>query len=140
MPIDIRQPFPKPHPNRRLLGQLAAGAVTSNGGILYEIVPVFGQSSVSARIKTSGNGGTIDMIFVGPDFDPAQAKDAIAFGSLKGTLYTTGNPAQVPVSAGTEVVITATPKGEGYVIIKFTGTVGAGAITFCDVASQPVCW
>lgn len=118
----------------RCKGQLAAGVVTSNGGILYEIHQVGGCARFKARIKTSGNGGTIDAFFVGPDVDiDVVVKNAPAFGSIVGTIYSTGGPAQVAVVAGTESQIFADCYGEGYVILKFTGTVGAGAITYCDV-------
>src|SRR4051812_13553228 len=88
-------------PPRRLKKNLAAGVATSNGGILWELVPVFGSARVKVRIKTASNGGTIELIPVGPDFDPDQAS-ATAFASLTGTPYTTGGPASVAVVAGTE--------------------------------------
>lgn len=122
----------------RSLG-LAVGKATANGTVQYEIVPVFGAATVSVRIKTATNGGTIDLFGVGPDFNPEQGiVDNLAFGSLVGTIYATGNPTQVAVAAATEVIITYTCKGESYLIIKFTGTVGAGTITYCDVCQQPL--
>lgn len=128
-----RSPDDIPRPSRRLTGNLAAGTATSNGGILWECVPVRGSARVKVRIKTSANGGTLDLIFVGPDFHSDQAA-ATAFASLNGTLYTTGNPAQVAVTAGTEAQISADCYGESYVVVKFTGTVGVGAITYCDIS------
>lgn len=129
--MPIRQPDDIPRPQRRLTGALATGAATSNGGILYEVVPVRGSARFRCRIKTAGNGGTLDLVFVGPDFDTAQT---VAYGSLAGTLYTTGNPAQVAVTAGTEATITTDCYGEGFLLVKFTGSGGAGTITFCDVS------
>jgi hypothetical protein len=126
-----RIPGDKPRPAIRLKGALKAGAATSNGGILYEIVPTRGSSRMRVRIKTATNGGSIDLIPVGPDFDPDQT---VAFGSLTGTLYTSGLPTQVGVTAGTETKIDLELYGENYVIVKFTGTVGAGTITFVDVS------
>lgn len=126
----FRQPRSEPRLLRRLAGALAPGTATSVGGILYEVVPCYGAAKMRVRIKTAANGGTLDTVFVGPDFDFTQT---VAFASLVGTLYTTGNPAQVAVSAGTEAMIDATCVGEGYLIVKFTGTVGAGTITYVDV-------
>lgn len=118
----------------RTLG-LAVGVVTANGQINYEVIPCFGAASISVRLKVSGNGGTLDLFSVGPDFNPEQgAVDNTAFASLVGTIHTSGNPSQVAITAGTEAIITWTGKGEGYLIIKYTGAVGAGAITYCDVA------
>jgi hypothetical protein len=130
----LRAPTSKPRPPVRLKNAsatgLGVGVATSNGGINYEIIPVFGAARVRVRIKVSGNGGAIDLVGVGPDFDPEQRP---AFGALTGTLYATGNPAQVPVIVATEATITMDLYGEGYVIVKYTGAVGAGAITYCDV-------
>ena len=97
-----RVPPDQSRPSYRLKGQLAAGAATSNGGILYELIPVRGSARVRVRIKTASNGGTLDLFFVGPDFNQQQAEDGVAYGSLTGTIYTTGNPTQVAVTAGTE--------------------------------------
>lgn len=120
-------------PARRLTGNLAAGTATSNGGVLYEVVPTHGAIRLRARIKTATNGGTIDLFAVGPDFNPDQAIAGVVYGSLVGTIYTTGNPTQVNVTAGTEAKIDYDCYGEAYVIVKFTGTVGAGTVTYCDV-------
>jgi hypothetical protein len=121
----------------RSLG-LGVGVATANGQINYEVIPIFGAASVSVRLKVATNGGTLDLFSVGPDFNPEQgAIDNTAFGSLVGTIHTTGNPSQVAVTAGTEAIITWTGKGEGYLIIKYTGAVGAGTITYCDVAQHP---
>lgn len=116
---------------RRLNGALKPGTATSNGGILYEVIPILGATRVTVRIKTATNGGNIDLIFAAPNFDPEQT---LAFASLAGTLYTTGNPTQVPVTAGTEARIQATCEGESFLIVKFTGSVGAGTITYVDVS------
>ena len=44
-----------------------------------------------------------------------------------------GNPAQVPILANTEAIATYSGKGEGWLIIKFSGT-AAGTVTYCDVS------
>lgn len=132
--MTLRVPQAKVHPARRLAGSFAPGTATANNGIIYAIVPVLGQASVSARIKTATQGGTIDIFFVGANFDPEQTA---AYASLVGTIYTTSSPTQVAVSAGTEALITAPCLGECYAIIKFVGG-GTGTITFCDVFTLPV--
>lgn len=130
---NVRVPQAKIRPLRRLLGALAPTTAFANTNVRYEIVPVLGAASLTARIKTGTAGGTIDIVFVGPDF---AADQTAAFASLVGTLYTSGNPTQVAVVAGTEVLITATCHGECFAIIKFTGT-GTGTITFVDVGMVP---
>lgn len=133
----IHTPQAKIRPLRRLGGQLAPTTAFANTNVKYAIVPVLGAASLTARIKTATAGGTIDIVFVGPDF-PSDQNDVgtLAFASLVGTLYTSGNPTQVAVVAGTEVLITATCHGECFAIIKFTGT-GTGTITFVDVGMVP---
>ncbi len=138
-----RMPEAKPRPAFRILTKaaqthgLGAGTVTANTAIQWALIPVFGSSTISARIKTATNGGTIDLVPVGPDFNVDQ-DPATAYASLTGTLYTSGGPTQVAVAAGTEALITMTLHGENYVLVKFTGTVGAGSITYCDICQQPV--
>lgn len=112
---------------------LGVGVVTANTQVNYEVVPLFGMSTVSVRLKVT-NTGTLDFFAVGPDFNPVQGtQDNTVFASLVGTIYTTGAPAQVPILANTEAIITFTGKGEGFGIVKFTGT-AAGVITYCDVS------
>lgn len=123
-----------PRPAFRLNGALKPGTATSNGGILYEIVPTLGSVKLVVRIKTATNGGAIDLIGAAPNLKPDQT---VAFASLVGTQYTTGNPTQVAVTAGTEATITYTLNGENYVIIKFTGSVGVGSIAYVDVSQVP---
>jgi hypothetical protein len=128
--MDQRQPAARSRPHRRLKGALAAGAAFVLNGILYEVIPVFGSARFKARIKTAAAGGTLDLVFVGPDFDPAQV---VAFASLAGTQYSTGNPTQVAVTAGTATEISTDCYGEGYLIVKFTGG-GTGTISYCDTS------
>src|SRR5581483_11444345 len=114
----------------------AAGAATANGQVNYEIIPVSGALSLRVRIKVATNGGTLDVFFLGPDFDLTQEQQGVAYGSLVGTIYATGNPTQVPITAGTEAKADVTLNGEEYAIIKYTGATGAGSITFCDVCQH----
>jgi hypothetical protein len=132
--IGARVPPDLSRPHVRLVGQLKAGAATSNGGILYELVPVRGAARLRVRIKTATNGGTLDVFFVGPDFNQQQSGDGVAYASLAGTIYTTGNGTQAAVTAGTEAKIDVDCYGESYALLKFTGTTGAGTITYVDVA------
>ncbi len=129
----IRTPQARARPARRLNGNLAPGAVTANGGVLWELVELFGAARARVRIKTVTNGGTIDIVFVGPDF-PFDQANATAYASLVGTKYSTGNPSQVAVTGGTEAKIDFDCYGEQRALVKFTGTVGAGAIGYCDVS------
>lgn len=138
----LRPPSPGAAPHRRFdtvrTFGLAAGTVTAAGQVQYEVVPLYGKTSVSVRLKVATNGGTLDFFGLGPDFNPAQANDNTTFASLVGTIYTTGNPAQVAVTAGTEALITYTGKGEHYGIVKYVGATGAGSITYADVSYQHI--
>lgn len=129
---NLRVPQPKIHPMFRAGAgsKLAAGAATANTVKLYLLVPVLGASSVSARLK-SGSAGTLDIFFVGPDFPCDQT---VAYTSLVGTIYTTGAPTQVNVSANTEALITAPCLGENYALIVFTPS-ATSTVTYCDVMS-----
>lgn len=121
----------------RCTSGLKAGAATSNGGVIYEVVPVFGSSRLRVRIKVATNGGSLDVIPVGPDFDVTAAGVAAgstAFASLVGTQYTTGGSLANAVTAGTEVKADLDLYGESYVILKYTGATGAGTITYADVS------
>lgn len=113
---------------------LGVGVATAAAGVRYEVVEVAGAGTLNVRIKMSGNGGTIDLIPLGPDFDPAQRTKNIVFASLVGTQYTTNTPSQVAIAAGVESLIQATCLGEGLFLVKVTGLVGAGAITYCDIS------
>lgn len=241
MPEKATSPEHKARPWRRLIRQLAAAAATSNGGILYELVPIFGSSLLTVRLKTATNGGSLELIPVGPDFiedlttakatatinpagannsvkytaraggyegervsirylDPGapsqalsvsvndkaitvslatdgggaitstatlvqaaiQAHDSakllvssandggddgsgvvtaiaatalvIAFADLVGTKYAVGIPGPIAVTAGVEALAQLVCRGEGYALVKFTGSVGAGTVTYCDLA------
>lgn len=122
-------------PNRRCKGLLRVGAPFTNTAILYEILPIAGASAWRARIKTATAGGTLDAFYIGPDVEiEAAIANATAYASIGGTIYTSGNPSQVAVTAATETKIEDSPKGEGYVLLKFTGG-GTGTISFVDLVT-----
>lgn len=107
------------------------GKTFANNGVLWAVIPVFGAATLTVRLKAATAGGTLDVFALGPDFDITQPQST-AYASLEGTIYTTGNPTQVAIVAGTENIITLNTLGEGFAIIKFTGG-GSGTITYCDV-------
>lgn len=127
-------------PLRRLDGQgsnygLRATRAFANTNIRYEVVCVTGMSKVTARIKTASAGGTLDIFFLGPDVDINEIQRAdTAYGSIPGTIYTSGAASQGTVVAGTELLVTVACAGEDYAVIKFTGG-GTGTVTYCDVAA-----
>lgn len=110
---------------------LAVGNTFANTNVLYETAKVQGAARLRVRIKTASAGGTLDVFFVGPDFDLTQPLSGVAYASLTGTIYATGNGAQATVAAGTENKVDVDCYGEGYALIKFTAT-GTGSVTFCD--------
>jgi hypothetical protein len=135
-----RYPQAKCRPWTRIdSGLLAAGAALVSGTVAYKVVPILGAASLSVRFK--GNAGALDIVFLGPDFNPDQDLNnggtPIAFASLVGTKYTSGNPVQVAIVAATENIITATCHGENYALIKFTPSEN-GTVTYCDVGTVPV--
>lgn len=134
--IGYRSPGMTPRGIYRCQNGLAAGTATANGTTIYEIVPVSGALRIRVRIKTATNGGTLDVFGLGPDFDLTQAQAGVAYGSLTGTIYSTGNPTQVVVAAGTESKADIDLYGEEYVVLKFSGTTGAGTITYVDVSQH----
>jgi hypothetical protein len=60
----------------------------------------------------------------------------IAYSALGGTLYTSGNPSQLALTAGTEAKTDIDCYGEGYVLLKLTGS-GTGTVTYIDVSQLP---
>jgi|SRR6185312_3908722 len=127
----MNSPFGDTHarPPRRLIGALKAGAVCVASTAMSEYVAIPNKGDVRVRIKASV-GGTISLHYMGPDVD-------VTAGT--GTEYSTGNPADVTVTADTEAMVDtgkdtdAHPMGEGYVKITYTPS-GSGTITFCDVS------
>lgn len=138
-----RLPTPAWKPLLRLNGQgvnygLRAGQAFANTNVRYEVVCVSGMQKVVARIKTASAGGTLDIFFIGPDVDiAALLAGDVAYASIVGTIYTTGNATQGAVVAGTEQTVNANCNGEDYCVVKFTGT-GTGTITYCDMARLSV--
>lgn len=111
---------------------LAAATAFANAQVLWEIVPVFGSANARIRALVTGAGATLDVFGVGPDFDVDQV---VAFGSIVGTVYTTGAGTAALV-AGTENKVDVTLFGEGYLLVRLTGG-GAGVISFIDVCQLP---
>ena len=124
-------------PPRRLEKALAAGTAFTNAQILYEIIPVFGSFRTRIRAKTATAGATLNVYFVDPNFDVTQADGAspVAYGSLVGTIYTTGG-GTATLTAGTESKIDIDLYGEGFMLIELVGS-GSGTITFIDVSQLP---
>lgn len=117
---------------RRLKNALAAGTALGIGIVAYEIVPI-GPLITKLRVRAKSTAAaTLDVLFVGPDFDPGQS---VAFGSLVGTVYSTANPASTPLAANTEAFVDAVPGGEGFAIIRVTMGAGAGTVNYVDVSS-----
>lgn len=135
-------PEAKPRPIRRLqkgatygLGAGVAFAVAD--GPHWELVSIWGTSTLTVRIKTATAGGQLDIIPVGPDFDLDKQPTTTQFSALVGTIYTTGVASSVAVAATTEAIANLPCHGEGYALVKFTPS-GTGTITYCDVCSQPI--
>lgn len=126
---------------RRFNGQgtnygLRVGQTHANTNVRYEIVSCAGMQKIAVRLKTSGTC-TLDIFFLGPDLDVDAARVGdIAYATFAagGTVYTTGNATQGTASANTELLVSATPNGEDYAVVKLTGTVTGGTIAYCDVA------
>jgi len=98
-------------------GTLKAGATYVNTDVLEVILPIAGALSVRLRGLFATAGGTLSFAYLRPD------------GT---TAYTTNNPSNVTVTAGTEAVATIQPNGEGWLRVRFTAT-GTGAVTYFDV-------
>lgn len=97
-------------------GDLAPAAEVTTGNAVHHVFPICGSARCKARILTSGAG----------DLD-------LAVGYLDGTTgdftaYTTGQPAQVAVTGGTEAQISTDLYGENHVRVTFTPG-GDGTIT-----------
>lgn len=117
---------------------LKAATAFVNLQVLYEIIPIFGSFRARFRARVAAAGATLDFIFVGPDFDPDQELAAKTFAQLAGTQYTSANPTQLVLVAGTEGNKDVDLYGEGYVILKLTGS-GSGTIDYVDIAQLPNC-
>lgn len=129
--MPARQPDDISRAAYRLVRGLAVATAFVNTTVLWEVIPIRGAARVKVRFKAT-NTGTLDLFFLGPGFDQDQAS-ATAYASLLGTIYTTGNPTQVAIVANTEAQIFSDCYGEGFAIVKFTGT-ATGAITYADVS------
>lgn len=136
--MTLRNPPAEARAPMRCKRSLAAGVNVGIGAVVYEIIPVFGAFRTRIRAKAAV-GMTLDIIAVGPDFEPDQEQRGIAFASLKGTLYTTANPTQLALAAGVEGNKDLDLYGEGYLILKVTGGAGAGILNYVDVLQLPNC-
>lgn len=114
-----RQPTQLAPNHWRLAGDFADGAPFLNAVPIKVIVPMVGAQRQRLHFKTAGGGGTLAFQFVRPDGND--------------TPYETGQPVNLAVVAGTEVVQEINPHyGEGLLKITFTPT-GNGNIAWADV-------
>jgi hypothetical protein len=105
----------------RLAEDLAPGTVIANGVTNKVLVAVLGVRLVRIRARVSVAAGTLKARYVRP-VDHA-------------TEYTTGNPADVPMVAGTEVVMNiATVAGEAYLSVQITSGGAGMVVDYVDVA------
>lgn len=139
--MTLRQPTFKNRPQRRLQGTgtnrgLAVGQTMADTAVRYELIPVFGLAVLTVRAKVTGAGAKLDVIFVGPDFDPDQGDTA--FAALAGTQYSTLNPTQVLLAVGTEGALQVRCTGESFALVKLTGSGGTATIAYVDVHGADV--
>ena len=98
-------------------GTLYAGATVANGVTYQRRINIGGASSARVRLTVSANG-TLKFSFMDP---------------LGVTAYTTGNPSNVAVTAGTQAVIdTNSIYGEGWALVEFVSS-GSGTVSLFDV-------
>lgn len=85
------------------------------------------------RVRYKGNkAGTLDVKFVGPDFDPDKPDI-----QGNGTEFSTGKGTQAVIVANTENSIDVACYGEAYVRVIFTDTSGTnGTHSFCHISSS----
>lgn len=115
---------------------LAPGKTLADGAVRYELIPVFGQATLTVRAKINTFGARLDVTFVGPDFDLDQG-DA-AFSSLTGTQYSALNATQVSLTPGVEGSLQVACNGEHYALVKLTGSGGTGTIAYVDVMTVDI--
>ena len=134
------QTLPSPAPNvpfahRTLTGALASGVATANGTTISEVLPCAFTRYITVRVKTATNGGTINLDFVRPTAtDPAFNAAGLLLPAQCTKYVSPASPTAVTVTAGTETSIgPVTCNGESFCMISFTGSVGAGTITYVDV-------
>lgn len=119
----------QPHPgdwriHRRAGGALLDGATLTNGVAAIVVEPVAGALKVRLWFKASV-AGTLSFTYRRPVF---------AGGSNPPPAYDTNNPANVAVSANTEVCVTLTDLcGESLLAISFLPS-GNGTVTYADIA------
>ena len=123
-----------PFQHRVLAGGLKVGAVTSNGGTNIEVFPIAFTRFITIRAKTATNGGTLQADFVRPvATEPVFNTDGSINGAQCVKYTSPTSPASVALVAGTENSLQITCNGEEYLMLTFTGSVGAGTVTYVDV-------
>lgn len=132
-------PFPPPYvpcQHRELGGGLAAGTVTSNGGTNKEVICLNYARFVTIRIKTTGNGGSLQLDYIRPRATEPTMLGPGGIDPTKVAVYTApASPAALTVTAaGTEYSMTVTTNGEMYALLTYTGATGAGTIAYVDVS------
>lgn len=117
-----KHPDHGPRIYRNLGGELAPGATVASGATVGVLVPIFGYEEVRIRLKTTSGAGTLKATFIRPDGDGAFPDD----GTHR---HTTGNPADVSVSAATEAMMEVSDlRGEAYLLVEYVddGVTGPG--------------
>jgi hypothetical protein len=108
---------------RQLVEDLAPGTVIANGVSNKVLVAVLGVRRVRIRARVSVAAGTLKARYVRPT-------DHV-------TEYTSGQPADVPMVAGTEVVMDiATVAGEAYLSVQITSGGAGMTVDYVDVAQH----
>lgn len=108
---------------QRLGADLAPTTAIANAQTAKVLVAILGARVVRIRARVSGAGGTLKARYVYPtDF---------------ATEYTAGQPADVPLVAGTEVVMDIiTVAGEAYLLVQVLSA-GALVVDYVDVSQLP---
>lgn len=132
-------PFPASYvsfPNRQLGGVFAPGTATANGTTISQVIPVAFCRYLTVRMLTATNGGTLQLDFVRPlATEPVYSADG-SINPAQVTKYTSpASPASATVTAATQQSVQVALNGESFVMISFTGTVGAGTISWVDVCA-----
>lgn len=108
---------------RQLAEDLAPGTVIGVSATNKVLVPILGARVVRIRAKVSGQATTLRARYVRPT-------DHV-------TEYTSGQPADVPMVAGTEVVMDiATVAGEAYLSVQITSGGAGMTVDYVDVAQH----
>jgi hypothetical protein len=109
------------------------GAITKNGSI-YTIIPVASGGKFRMRFEASV-GGTMVSAYLKPGITPGLYKSFYHAKDGSDPVTTTGNPADVTVTADTEALLEINDlSGEAYLLVKFTeANVAAGTVTSANI-------